>query len=51
MSLVIASWARYSEGQDEQSQPIEVVDRRRERLIETAPRQDQEPLIFSEAMN
>jgi mannitol 2-dehydrogenase len=50
MSLVVASWARYAEGQDEHSQPIEVF-RLRERLIETAPRQDREPLIFSEVMS
>jgi len=45
-ALVVAAWARYAEGQDEQGQPIEVVDRLREQLIETARRQHDEPLIF-----
>lgn len=45
-ALVVASWARYVEGVDEQGQPIEVVDRLREQLIERAGRQHAEPLIF-----
>jgi mannitol 2-dehydrogenase len=43
---VVAARARYAEGQDEQGQPIEVVDRLREQLIEAARRQHEEPLIF-----
>jgi mannitol 2-dehydrogenase len=45
-ALVVASWARYAEGKDEQGQPIEVVDRMREQLMERARRQREEPLIF-----
>jgi mannitol 2-dehydrogenase len=45
-ALVVASWARYAEGQDEQGQPIEVVDRLREQLTERARRQREEPLAF-----
>jgi mannitol 2-dehydrogenase len=45
-ALVVASWARYAEGQDEQGQPIEVVDRLREQLIARARRQHEEPLVF-----
>jgi len=45
-ALVVAAWARYAEGQDEQGQPIEVVDKLREQLIERARRQHDEPLIF-----
>src|SRR5919107_1433762 len=33
---VVASWARYAEGVDEQGQPIEVVDRLRDRLMANA---------------
>lgn len=45
-ALVVAAWARYAEGRDEHGQPIEVVDRLREQLIERAGRQHEEPLIF-----
>lgn len=45
-ALVVASWARYAEGQDEQGQPIEVVDRLGEELIARARRQREEPLVF-----
>ena len=45
-ALVVASWARYAEGQDEQGQPIEVVDRLRDQLMERAQRQHEEPLAF-----
>ena len=45
-ALVVASWARYVEGVDEQGQPIEVVDRLRDQLIERASRQHEEPLTF-----
>ncbi len=43
---VVASWARYAEGMDEQGQPIEVVDRVRETLISAARRQREDPLAF-----
>jgi mannitol 2-dehydrogenase len=45
-ALVVAAWARYAEGQDEQGQPIEVVDRLRDQLIVRARAQREEPLIF-----
>jgi len=45
-ALVVAAWARYAEGQDEQGQPIEVVDKLREQLTERARRQRDEPLVF-----
>ncbi|WP_404391066.1 mannitol dehydrogenase family protein [Humibacillus xanthopallidus] len=38
-ALVVASWARYAEGVDEQGEPIEVIDRVRERVMAAAARQ------------
>jgi mannitol 2-dehydrogenase len=43
---VVASWARYAEGIDEQGRPIEVVDRRRDALMARARRQREDPLAF-----
>ncbi|ASW54866.1 mannitol dehydrogenase family protein [Plantactinospora sp. KBS50] len=45
-AAVVASWARYAEGVDEQGRPIEVVDRLRDRLTTAARRQRTEPLAF-----
>ncbi|GAA4978065.1 mannitol dehydrogenase family protein [Kineococcus glutinatus] len=45
-AAVVASWARYAEGVDEAGEPIEVVDRLRERLRAAALRQREEPLAF-----
>ena len=45
-ALVVAAWARYAEGLDEQDQPIEVVDQLREQLMAAAGRQGQDPLAF-----
>ena len=45
-ALVVAAWARYAEGQDEQGQAIEVVDRLRDQLVDRASRQHEEPLVF-----
>jgi len=45
-ALVVAAWARYAEGVDEQGQPIEVVDRLREQLREAAGRQHEDPTAF-----
>ena len=45
-ALVVAAWARYAEGVDEQGEPIEVVDRLADQLVETARRQRDEPLAF-----
>ena len=47
-ALVVAAWARYAEGVDEQGEPIEVVDRLAEQLVATAKRQRDEPLAFLE---
>lgn len=45
-AAVVASWARYAEGVDEDGQPIEVVDRLADRLKAAAARQRDEPLAF-----
>ena len=45
-ALVVASWARYAEGVDEQGQKIEVVDRLRDRVMAAAAAQVTEPLAF-----
>jgi mannitol 2-dehydrogenase len=45
-AAVVASWARYAEGVDEQGQPIEVVDRRRDSLMRLARRQRGDPGAF-----
>ncbi|GAA1557247.1 mannitol dehydrogenase family protein [Kribbella sancticallisti] len=44
--LVVAAWARYAEGSDEQGRPIEVVDRLREKLVERAQHNREDPLVF-----
>lgn len=45
-ALVVASWARYAEGVDEQGQPIEVVDRLKDTVMERARRNREDPLVF-----
>jgi mannitol 2-dehydrogenase len=45
-AAIVASWARYDEGIDEQGQPIDVVDRLKDSLMAAASRQRQEPLSF-----
>ncbi|MGY1683550.1 mannitol dehydrogenase family protein [Geodermatophilus sp. SYSU D01176] len=45
-ATVLAGWARYCEGVDEQGRPIEVIDRRREMLLRNARRQREDPLAF-----
>jgi mannitol 2-dehydrogenase len=45
-ALVVASWARYAEGVDEQGNPIEVVDRLKDRLMAAAAKQQDDPLAF-----
>jgi mannitol 2-dehydrogenase len=42
-AAVVASWARYAEGVDEQGEPIEVVDRLADSLVPLARRQRQDP--------
>jgi mannitol 2-dehydrogenase len=45
-AAIVASWARYAEGVDEQNRPIEVVDRLKDSLMANARRQRQDPLAF-----
>jgi mannitol 2-dehydrogenase len=45
-TAIVASWARYAEGVDEQGRPIDVVDRLKEPLMAAAQRQRDEPLAF-----
>jgi mannitol 2-dehydrogenase len=45
-AAVVASWARYAEGIDEEGQPIEVVDRLRDTLMAAARRQRADPDAF-----
>jgi mannitol 2-dehydrogenase len=45
-AAIVASWARYAEGVDEQGETIEVVDRLRERLTAAARRQHEDPDVF-----
>jgi mannitol 2-dehydrogenase len=47
-AAVVASWARYDEGVDEQGEPIEVVDRLADTLVQLARRQRQDPGVFIE---
>jgi mannitol 2-dehydrogenase len=45
-AAVVASWARYAEGIDEQGEPITVVDRLADSLTAVAQTQRSEPLAF-----
>jgi len=45
-AAVVASWARYAEGVDEQGEPIEVVDRLAGTLTRLARRQHEDPDAF-----
>jgi len=45
-AAVVASWARYAEGIDEQGEPIEVADRLRDSLTQLARRQREDPDAF-----
>ena len=45
-AAIIASWARYAEGVDEQGQPIAVVDALRDELVAIAQTQYEHPLAF-----
>ena len=47
-AAVVASWARYDEGLDEQGEPIVVVDRLRDELLAIAALQKDNPLAFIE---
>ena len=45
-AAIVASWARYAEGVDEAGNPIEVVDRLRDSLMQLARRQRKDPDAF-----
>jgi mannitol 2-dehydrogenase len=45
-AAVVASWARYAEGTDEQGEPIEVADRLADSLVPLARQQRQDPGVF-----
>lgn len=45
-TAVVASWARYAEGVDEQGQPIEIVDQLADTLIPIAQKQHDDPTAF-----
>ncbi|WP_436704723.1 hypothetical protein [Geodermatophilus sp. CPCC 205761] len=45
-AAVVAGWARYAEGVDEDGQPIDVVDRKRDSLTARGRRQREDPLAF-----
>ncbi len=45
-AAIIASWARYAEGVDEQGEPIEVVDRLAGELVPLARSQSDDPVAF-----
>ncbi|WP_051083573.1 mannitol dehydrogenase family protein [Arthrobacter sp. 135MFCol5.1] len=45
-AAIVASWARYAEGVDEQGHPIDVVDRLKEPLMAAAAMQYDDPLAF-----
>jgi mannitol 2-dehydrogenase len=45
-AAVVASWARYAEGVDEQGEPIKIVDQLKESLSANARRQREDPLAF-----
>jgi mannitol 2-dehydrogenase len=45
-AAIVASWARYAEGIDEQGAPIEIVDQRAARVMLAAARQGEDPLAF-----
>ena len=45
-AAIVASWARYAEGVDEEGQPIEVVDRMADTLVPLARSQRADPDAF-----
>lgn len=45
-ATIVASWARYAEGTDENGAPITVVDGRKERVMAAAARQSEDELAF-----
>ncbi|WP_026783283.1 mannitol dehydrogenase family protein [Pleomorphomonas koreensis] len=47
-AAVVASWARYAEGKDEEGRPIEVVDRLKDKLMAIAAHNRDNPTAFIE---
>ncbi|KPQ18698.1 MULTISPECIES: mannitol dehydrogenase family protein [unclassified Halomonas] len=47
-AAVVASWARYAEGRDEQGEPIDIVDRLKTSLMEIAAQNRTRPTAFVE---
>ncbi len=47
-AAVVASWARYAEGKDEQGKPIEIVDRLKDALMAIAAKNHQNRTVFIE---
>ncbi|MCI1262108.1 MAG: mannitol dehydrogenase family protein [Tetrasphaera jenkinsii] len=45
-ALVVASWARYAEGVDEQGEPIEIADRFKDKVMAAAAAQSEDDLAF-----
>jgi mannitol 2-dehydrogenase len=45
-ALVVAAWARYAEGVDEDGAPIDIVDRRKDAVMERARQQASDKLAF-----
>ncbi|MGY1826234.1 mannitol dehydrogenase family protein [Blastococcus sp. SYSU DS0541] len=45
-AAVVASWARFAEGRDDQARPITLVDRQADRVRANAGRLDEDPLAF-----
>jgi mannitol 2-dehydrogenase len=45
-AAVVASWARYAEGVDEQGEPIEIVDQLADTIRRLAAQQQEDPLAF-----
>ncbi len=45
-ALIVASWARYAEGTDEDGHPIDVFDRRKQAIMDRARQHPTDPLAF-----
>jgi mannitol 2-dehydrogenase len=45
-AAIVASWARYAEGVDEDGKPIDVVDRKKDAVMAAAREQPSDPLAF-----
>lgn len=45
-AAIVASWARYAQGVDESGNPLEIVDSRKDSVLQAAAAQVQDPLAF-----